>query len=114
MSKKERKTISLSEEVMDAVYESMDYLSCSFSQAVEYAVCIAASVHRGCTVAGMTKDDVFIGAGPPPLSREGSDWIARNLGDVPHETIGGWHSATGTRTPWFNDCTPVESLGRDA
>ena len=83
MGKKERKTITISEEAMDAVYESMDYLSCSFSQAVEYAVCIAASVHRGCTVAGMTKDDVFIGAGPPPTSREGTSWIARELGDVP-------------------------------
>ena len=48
-----------------------------------------------------------------PCARD-SDWIARELGDVPHETIGGWHSAAGTRTPWFNDCIPVESLGRDA
>ena len=42
------------------------------------------------------------------------DWIARELGDVPHETITGWRSAAGTRTPWFSDCIPVESLGRDA
>ena len=43
-----------------------------------------------------------------------SDWIARELGDVPHETITGWRSAAGTRTPWHGDCIPVESLGRDA
>ena len=41
-------------------------------------------------------------------------WIARELGDVPHETITGWRSAAGTRTPWHGDCIPVESLGRDA
>ena len=41
-------------------------------------------------------------------------WIARELGDVPHETIGGWRSAAGTRTPWYGDCIPVESMGRDA
>lgn len=41
-------------------------------------------------------------------------WCERELGDVPHETIGGWRSAAGTRTPWFSDCIPVESLGRDA
>ena len=55
----------------------------------------------------------FDGETTPPAERD-SAWIDRNLGDVPHETIGGWHSAAGTRTPWFNDCIPVESLGRDA
>ena len=43
-----------------------------------------------------------------------SAWIARELGDVPHETITGLRSAAGTRTPWHGDCIPVESLGRDA
>ena len=55
----------------------------------------------------------FDGATTPPGARD-SDWIARELGDVPHETITGWRSAAGTRTPWFSDCIPVESLGRDA
>ena len=43
-----------------------------------------------------------------------ADWIARELGDVPRETITGWRSAAGTRTPWHGYCIPVESLGRDA
>ena len=47
-------------------------------------------------------------------SARDTDWIARELGDVPHETIGGWRSAAGTRTPWFSDCIPAESMGRDA
>ena len=55
----------------------------------------------------------FDGTTTQPSARD-SDWIARELGNVPHETITGWRSAAGTRTPWFSDCIPVESLGRDA
>ena len=51
---------------------------------------------------------------PRQPSDRDRQWIARELGDVPHETITGWRSAAGTRTPWHGDCIPVESLGRDA
>lgn len=60
-------------------------------------------------------EDALHAAGYHHVTQAGAlDWIARELGNVPHETITGWRSAAGTRTPWFSDCIPVESMGRDA